>query len=95
MDWEWVDGSYRHRRPPTATGFQPAAPIFAETPLPALAAHEKQRLRSAAFAAARLYPGPVGEVLRTELLAWEDFGHRLGGNRLIMQLVDHVMAAKP
>lgn len=53
--------------------------------------HEKMRLRAAAFRATRLYPGPVGEVLSRELLAWEEFGYRLGGGQLVMRLVDEVL----
>jgi len=52
---------------------------------------EKVRLRAAAFRVTRLYPGPVGELLTRELLTWEEFGYRLGGHRLIMRLVDHVL----
>jgi hypothetical protein len=26
-----------------------------------------------------------------ELLTWEEFGYRLGGNQLVMRLVDHVL----
>lgn len=53
--------------------------------------HEKMRMRAAAFRATRLYPGPVGELISRELLSWEDFGYRLGGNRLVMDLVDDVL----
>ena len=53
--------------------------------------HEKMRMRAAAFRATRLYPGPVGDLVSRELLSWEDFGYRLGGNRLVMDLVDHVL----
>lgn len=54
---------------------------------------EKMRIRAAAFRVTRLYPGPVGELLRRELLTWEEFGYRLGGERLIMRLVDHALSA--
>ncbi len=54
--------------------------------------HEKMRLRAAAFRATRLHPGPVGELVSRELLAWEEFGYRLGGGQLVMRLVDHVLA---
>jgi hypothetical protein len=54
--------------------------------------HEKMRLRSAAFRATRLYPGPVGELVSRELLSWEEFGYRLGGEGLIYRLVDHVLS---
>lgn len=64
------------------------------TDAPALMDHlERSRLRSAAFRVTRLYPGPVGELLSRELLMWEEFGYRLGGNQLIMRLVDHVLKA--
>jgi len=53
---------------------------------------EKMRLRAAADGAKRLYPGPVGELVSRELLTWEEFGYRLGGGRLIMRLVDHVLS---
>ena len=53
--------------------------------------HEKTRLRAAAFRATRLYPGPVGELLAHELTTWDEFGYRLGGDRLIMRLVEHVL----
>ena len=54
---------------------------------------EKMRVRAAAFRATRLYPGPVGELVSRELLSWEDFGYRLGGDRLVMELVEHVLEA--
>lgn len=53
--------------------------------------HEKMRIRAAAFRATRVYPGPVGELISRELLVWEDFGYRLSGSGLILQLVDHIM----
>ncbi len=52
--------------------------------------HEKMRLRAAAFRATRLYPGPVGELVSRELLTWEEFGYRLGGQALMRRLVAHV-----
>ena len=54
--------------------------------------NEKMQLRAAAFRVTRLYPGPVGELISSELLTWEEFGYRLGGGQLIMRLVDHVLA---
>ena len=59
--------------------------------------HEKLRMRSAAFRATRLYPGPVGELVQRELLSWENFGYRLGaGNAgFIPRLVDAIMTAEP
>jgi hypothetical protein len=51
----------------------------------------RTRLRAAAFRARLVYPGPVGELITQELLSWDEFGHRLGGNRMIMTLVEHVL----
>jgi hypothetical protein len=56
--------------------------------------HDKMQLRAAAFRATRIYPGPVGELLSRELLSWEEFGYRLGGDQLIMRLVNHLLAAE-
>ena len=56
--------------------------------------HDKMQLRAAAFPATRIYPGPVGELLSRELLSWEEFGYRLGGDQLIMRLVNHLLAAE-
>jgi hypothetical protein len=53
--------------------------------------HERQRLRTAAFRAQRVYPGPVGELLYAEIMAWEEFGWRLGSKKQMMTLVDHIM----
>lgn len=51
---------------------------------------ERVRIRSAAYRATRVYPGPVGETLSIELLAWEEFGYRLGGGRRMMNLITHI-----
>jgi hypothetical protein len=48
-------------------------------------------LRAAAFRARHVYPGPVGELIARELLSWDEFGHRLGSNQMIMKLVEHVL----
>ena len=53
--------------------------------------HEKMRLRAAAFRATGLDRGPVGELVSRELLTWEEFGYRLGGNALVMRLGDQVL----
>lgn len=56
--------------------------------------HEKMRLRAAAFRAPRIYPGPAGRVLAMEILAWEEFGYRLGNASLIHELVDYILKAE-
>ena len=50
----------------------------------------RTQLRAAAFHARLVFPGP-GELLARELLSWDEFGHRLRGDRMIMRLVEHVL----
>lgn len=63
----------------------PAAPVHMDH-------HERMRLRAAAFHATRVYPGPVGELIARELLAWEEFGYAVARDGLVERLVRHVMA---
>ena len=79
-------------------GMPPSGPLPSPPPVPPAPSppspmdhHEKSRLRTAAFHASRVYPGPVGELISRELLSWEDFGYRLGSKRMIMNLVDQVL----
>ena len=51
----------------------------------------KERMRIAADRAVQRYPGPVGELLRQELLSWMVFGHRLG-SALILRVADDLLA---
>jgi len=51
---------------------------------------ERTRLRTAAFRATRVYPGPVGELISIELQSWGEFGYRLGSTTRIMALVEHI-----
>lgn len=51
---------------------------------------ERTRLRAAAFQATRVYPGPVGELISIELMAWDEFGYRLGSRTRVMALVEHI-----
>jgi len=60
-----------------------------DTPGPDLAI--RRRFAVAAFRARRRYPGPAGTVLARELLAWADFGYRLGADRPLMALVDDLL----
>lgn len=53
--------------------------------------HEKMRLRNASFRATHKYPGPVGKLLAKEIMAWEEFGYRLGGHKLIMEIVNEIL----
>jgi hypothetical protein len=58
--------------------------------------HERLRVRAAAYRAARVYPGAIGDLVHRELLAWDEFGYRLGSHTLIMGLVAAVeVAAEP
>ncbi len=56
--------------------------------------HIRMRLRMAAFRAARVYPGAVGELLSQELLTWETLGIRLGSKSMIMRVVEEILAAE-
>lgn len=58
----------------------------------ALALHEKSRLRAAAEHARRALPGPVGDLIRRELLAYADFGYRMSGDALIPRLAADVLS---
>ncbi len=51
---------------------------------------ERARLRTAAGRARQVYPGPVGQLLARELLAWDDFGFRFGDGGLIFGVVTDI-----
>lgn len=55
---------------------------------------ERMKLRAAAFRATRVFPGPVGELVSKDLLAFEEFGYRLGAHGLVRRLVAAVMNAE-
>jgi hypothetical protein len=50
----------------------------------------KARVRQAAFRAAHVLPGPVGEAISRELFAWEEFGFRLGSGGLMSRLIEDI-----
>jgi hypothetical protein len=51
---------------------------------------ERTRVRTAALHAKRRYPGPVGQLVSDELLAWAEFGYVFGPGRA-RELVDFLM----
>lgn len=53
--------------------------------------HARSRYRAAAHHAKRAYPGAVGELLSKEILSWEEFGYRLGGEALMARVVADVL----
>jgi hypothetical protein len=59
---------------------------------PALALHERSRVRAAALHARRLYPGGLGELAYRELLAYADFGYRFASDSLIPRLAAEILA---
>ena len=59
---------------------------------PALAAHERSRVRAAALQARRLYPGGLGELAYRELVAYADFGYRFAADALIPRLAAEILA---
>jgi hypothetical protein len=54
---------------------------------------QRMRLRTAAFRATLVYPGPVAELLCRELRDWEEFGYRFGGGAFMTRLIDHLSSA--
>ena len=54
--------------------------------------HTRSRYRAAAHHAKRAYPGAVGLLLSREILSWEEFGYRLGGEGLMTQVVADILA---
>jgi hypothetical protein len=62
-------------------------------PHPSMNRYERDGLCAPTFWAQRVYPGPVGELISRELLAWEQFGYRLGSKTMIMRLVEDVTDA--
>jgi hypothetical protein len=74
------------------TGGEPSACFDAAATAEPLQRHECSRLRAAAAHARRVYPGPVGEVLARELVAYADFGYRGGDDALIPRLARQVLA---
>lgn len=75
----------RDQPPPVAVP-DPTAPVDR------LAPAEKTRLRIIAAHALRLYPGAVGELISRELLAWEEFGFRIGDGALMARLAEKIRA---
>lgn len=69
--------------------------IAPDVPLVRTSVHDRLALRTAAQRARRAYPGPVGELIARELLAWDEFGWVLGTDALTTRLVQHVMALPP
>ena len=73
-----------------------APPGTPETRLPgdavALAAHERSKLRAAAEHARRALPGPLGDLVHRELLAYAEFGYRMTSDALIPRLAADILA---
>lgn len=69
----------------------PPSPTVADKRAWVMEPHEKLRIRSAAFRATRLYPGPVGALISRELLSFEEMGLRLARDGVVMGVVEHVL----
>lgn len=76
--------------PDTPQPFYLRGPQAADPPA-VMAHHERSAMRNAAYRAKRLYPGPVGDLVSRELLAWEDLGYRSAG--LAAALTQNITAA--
>jgi hypothetical protein len=69
----------------------PPPPRSPEDAVPLLA-HERSRLHAAAEHAQRALPGPVGDLVHRELVAYADFGYRMTSDALIPRLAADVLA---
>lgn len=56
--------------------------------------HERSRCRAAAGHARRVIPGPVGELVHRELLAYAEFGYRFVADGLIPRLAAEILATR-
>ncbi len=77
---------------PASSTLSGTAPLHGSAP--ALAAHERSRVRAAALRARRLYPGGLGELAYRELVAYADFGYRFAVDKLIPKLAAEILATK-
>jgi len=81
--------------PPEARPFvfdpAPQQPIIGGD-APVLLPHERCRLRAAARHARRALPGPLGDLVHRELMAYAEFGHRVSTDALIPRLATDVLA---
>ena len=70
----------------------PTSPSRLDGDAAALRLHEKTRLRAAAHHARRALPGPVGDLIHRELLAYAEFGYRMWGDALIPRLAADILS---
>lgn len=56
--------------------------------------HESARLRAAALHARRVIPGPLGELVHRELIAYAEFGYRFAADALIPRLATEILAIR-
>lgn len=80
---------------PAASSLDSLAPIkpAPTARLEAMDMLDRARIRAAAFRATRVYPGPVGELICSEVMAWEEWGYKFGSSSRIMALVEHIETA--
>lgn len=74
--------------------YVPGITVVATNPPERMDHHDKSRIRAGAFKATKVYPGPVGELICSELLAYDEFGYRLGSKRKVMCLLEHIEQAQ-
>ena len=53
-----------------------------------------RRVAAAVGAAGARYPGPVGELIRRELRAFVEVGHRFDGSGLVPRLIEELLAVE-
>jgi hypothetical protein len=74
------------RQPP----FVSAQPVLPTNAPERLDHHDRSKIRAAAYRAMKLWPGPIGILVSSELLAFEELGYRSSGG-LSARLVDVVL----
>lgn len=88
----WNRAAARLAEPSQAESRWPAAVAVDHRP-PNMGGQDRRRLDAAARRALRVYPGPVGELIRREIQASLDFGYRLEGCGLAKRLADQILAS--
>ena len=82
--------------PPSSTPaerYERAERALAGNPHERMGYRERVRLRAAALRAQTVYPGPIGELIYRDLMAWDEFGFRLGAHSLIAQVIAQILPA--
>ncbi len=64
--------------------------VAATDPPPRMDHHDRSKIRTAAYRALKVYPGPIGDLISRELLAHEELGY-MAPNGLSARLINAVL----